>query len=175
MTGGSRTDTDLRVAVASDPEPSAAIIEEVAVWGDTAGFPSWMPGSFTGPDSVGISRLRGDIANGGLYLIWRGERAVGTLSLLENDPIYWPDAGEEALYLHRFAVSRGAAGAGRYAVQWCLRETRRRGRPYLRLDCLRDNPGIRRYYESFGFVAVDEKLVNGTQCSLYEVSVAAAS
>jgi GNAT superfamily N-acetyltransferase len=173
MTGESQTDTELRVAASYDPEPSAAIIEEVAAWGEAKGFPSWTAGSFTGPESVGISRLRGDIANGGLYLIWRGERPIGTLSLLDNDPMFWPDAGDEAMYLHRFAVSRGAAGAGRHAVRWCLREAQRRGRSYVRLDCLRDNPGIRRYYESFGFVAVDEKLINGTQYSLYEAPAAA--
>jgi GNAT superfamily N-acetyltransferase len=175
MTGGPQTDTDLRVAASDDPEPSAAIIEEVAAWGKAKGFPSWLPGSFTGLESVGISRLRSDIAVGGLYLIWRGERSIGTLSLLENDPMFWPDAGDEAMYLHRFAVTRGAAGAGRHAVHWCLREARRRGRSYVRLDCLRDNPGIRRYYESFGFVAVDEKLINGTQYSLYEAPVASAT
>ena len=171
MTGGPRTESELRVAASSEPELSAAIIEEVAAWGEAEGMPSWSPGSFTGPESVGVSRLRGDIANGGLYLIWRREHPIGTFSLLESDPIYWPDGGDAAMYLHRFAVSRGAAGAGRFAVTWCLRETQRRGRSHVRLDCLADNPRIRRYYERFGFRAVDEKVVNGTRYSLYEVPV----
>ena len=172
MTGGSQTDTDLRIAGSGDAEISAAIIEEVAAWGASEGFPNWIPGSFTGPESVGISRLRGDIATGSLYLVWRGERPVATLSLLEHDPVFWPAAGDEALYLHRFAVRRAAAGAGRHAVEWCLREARRRGRSHVRLDCLTDNSGIRRYYERFGFAAVDEKVIDGTRYSLYEVRVA---
>ncbi len=171
MTGGPLTEFDLLVAASADPGPSAAIIEEVAAWGESIGMPSWLPGSFTGPDSIGISRLRGDIAIGGLYLIWRRGRPVGTLSLLESDPMFWPDAGDAAMYLHRFAISRAAAGAGRHAVEWCLRETQRRGRSHVRLDCLADNPGIRRYYERFGFTAVDEKVVEGTRYSLYEVPV----
>ncbi len=171
MAGGSRTESDLRVAAASEPDLSAEIIEEVAAWGAAAGMPSWSPGSFTGPGSVGVSRLRGDIASGGLYLIWRGDRPIGTLSLLDRDPVFWPDGGDAALYLHRFAVSRAAAGAGRFAVEWCLSETRRRGRSHVRLDCLADNPGIRRYYERFGFTAVDEVEITGTRYSLYEVRV----
>jgi GNAT superfamily N-acetyltransferase len=171
VTGGSQTASEFRVGAVSEPEISAAIIEEVAAWGEVAGMPSWSPGSFTGPTSVGVSRLRSDIASGGLYLIWRHEDPIGTFSLLESDPIFWPDGGGAAMYLHRFAISRGAAGAGRFAVEWCLRETRRRGRSYVRLDCLADNPGIRRYYERFGFTAVDEKVVNGTRYSLYEVPV----
>ena len=171
MTGESRAEGELRVAASSEPEVSAAIIEEVAAWGEAAGMPSWTPGSFTGPDSVGVSRLRGDLASGGLYLIWRGAHPIGTFSLLESDALFWPDGGEAAMYLHRFAVSRGAAGAGRFAVEWCLRETRRRGRSYVRLDCLAENPGIRRYYEGFGFTVVDEVVITGTRYSLYELPV----
>ena len=163
----------LRVGAASEPELSAAIIEEVAAWGAAAGMPSWSPGSFTGPASVGVSRLCGDIANRGLYLILNSDHPIGTFSLLESDPMFWPDGGDTAMYLHRFAVSRGAAGAGRFAVEWCLRETQRRGRLYVRLDCLADNPGIRRYYERFGFTAVDEVVIAGTRYSLYEVPVPA--
>lgn len=175
MTGGSSTESELRVSAASEIELSAGIIEEVVAWGAGAGMPSWSPGSFTGQDSVGVSRLRGDIASGGLYLIWRRDRPVGTFSLLESDPIYWPDGGDAAMYLHRFAVSRDAAGAGGFAVEWCLRETRRRGRSYVRLDCLADNAGIRRYYERFGFTAVEEVVITGTRYSLYEVPVTPAS
>ena len=164
-------DTELRVAASREADVSASIIEEVAAWGVSTGFPSWTPGSFTGVDSVGMSRLRSDIAAGGLYLVWRGDGAVATFSLLERDPIYWPFAGDEALYLHRFAVRRMAAGAGSHAVAWCLREASRRGRSLVRLDCLADNPGIRRYYERHGFTAVDETVIDGTRYSLCEVRV----
>jgi hypothetical protein len=165
-------DPGLRVARSDSPEISASIIEEVAAWGTSEGFPNWIPGSFAGPESRGVSHLLGDIAVGGLYLVWRGDAAVGTVSLLEDDPMFWPAAAVgEALYVHRFAVRRSAAGAGRTAVLWCIAEARRRGRSFVRLDCLQDNPGIRSYYERFGFLAVDEKIINGTAYALYEVPV----
>jgi predicted N-acetyltransferase YhbS len=168
VNGLPKPDPGLRIAQSNAAETSAAIIEEVAAWGAVEGFPSWIPGSFTGPDSRGVSHLLGDIAAGGLYLVWRGDDAVATLSLLEHDPIFWPHAGDEALYLHRFAVRRSAAGAGRTAVLWCIEEARRRGRSFVRLDCLEENPGIRRYYENFGFAAVDAKVINGTAYTLCE-------
>jgi len=171
VSGGPPTDTDLRVAGSGEAEVSAAIIEEVAAWGASQGYPSWLPGSFTGPDSLGMSRLRGDIAASSLYLVWRAGTPVATFSLLERDPMYWPAAGDEALYLHRFAVRRAAAGAGHHAVEWCLREARRRDRRYVRLDCLAENPGIRKYYERFGFTAVDETVTDGTRYTLCEVPV----
>jgi GNAT superfamily N-acetyltransferase len=164
-------DSGLRVEQSNTPEISANIIEEVAAWGTSEGYPNWIPGSFAGPDSRGVSHLLGDIAVGALYLVWRGDEAVATISLLEVDPMFWPNAGNDALYVHRFAVRRAAAGAGRTALLWCTDEARRRGRSFVRLDCLRDNPGIRRYYERFGFVAVDEKVINGTSYALYEIAV----
>jgi hypothetical protein len=164
----------IRIAHSDDPATSAAIIEEVAAWGASKGFPSWIPGTFTGPESVGLTRLRGDIATHSLYLVWRGESPVATFSLLERDPIYWPDADDDALYLHRFAVRRAAAGSGRHAVTWCLHEAQRRRRAFVRLDCLAANSGIRRYYEGFGFAAVDETVIDGTRYGLYEAPVAAA-
>ncbi|HVC41919.1 MAG TPA: GNAT family N-acetyltransferase [Candidatus Saccharimonadales bacterium] len=175
MTGRTEADTDLRVTGAATPEISAAIIEEVAAWGASEGFPSWTPGSFTGPESIGMSRLHNDIATASLHLVWRDGDAVATFSLLERDPLFWPAAGDEAMYLHRFAVRRAAAGAGRRAVEWCLHEAQQRGRLYVRLDCLAENPGIRRYYERFGFTAVDEAVIDATRYSLYEVAVPGAS
>jgi GNAT superfamily N-acetyltransferase len=122
-----------------------------------------------------VSRLRKDLESGSLYLVWLGDRPVATFSLLESDPMYWPAAGDDALYLHRFAVRRDAAGAGRRAVEWAVEEARRRGRDYIRLDCLAENPGIRRYYESCGFAAVDETVIDEVRFSLYELLVTAVA
>ena len=163
------------MAGSRDAQLSASILEEAAAWGVAEGFPNWIPGSFTGPEGVGFSRLCTDIAADSLYLVWRGDIPVATFSLLERDPMFWPLAGDDALYLHRFAVRRTAAGAGGHAVEWCMGEARRRDRSFVRLDCLADNPGIRRYYERFGFTAVDEKVIDGTRYSLYEVTVSEAS
>lgn len=166
---------DIRTAHLDDVEVSASILEEVAGWGASAGLPSWSPGTFTGPDSVGIARLRRDAGSNSLYLVRRDERPIATFSLVENDPLFWPSAGDEAMYLHRFGVRRTAAGAGRTAVAWSADETRRRGREYLRLDCLAENPGIRRYYEGCGFRAVDERIIDGVVFSLYEMAVGSKS
>lgn len=120
-----------------------------------------------------MSRLRKDLEIKSLYLVWAGDRPVATFSLLGSDTLYWPAAADDALYLHRFAVRRDAAGAGRHAVEWAVGEARRRGREYIRLDCLAENPGIRRYYERFGFAAVDETVIDGVRFSLYEMRVTA--
>jgi ribosomal protein S18 acetylase RimI-like enzyme len=161
------------IRLAEEIETSADILEAAASEGASEGRPSWSPGSFTGSESVGMSRLRKDLETKSLHLVWVGDRPVATFSLLRSDALYWPASADDALYLHRFAVRRDAAGAGRHAVEWAVGEARRRGREYIRLDCLAENPGIRRYYERFGFAAVDETLIDGVRFSLYEMRVTA--
>ena len=168
MINRSNGDENTRIARSNDAETSAAIIEEVAAWGAAAGFPSFGPGAYAGHESRGMGYLRDDIAANGLYLVWQNGSAVATFSLLDQDPMFWPNAGDDALYLHRFAVRRAAAGIGRHAVAWCFDEARRRGRSCVRLDCLANNPGIRGYYERFGFVTIEERVINGTHYALYE-------
>jgi RimJ/RimL family protein N-acetyltransferase len=62
-----------------------------------------------------------------------------------------------------------AAGIGSYAIRWVIDEAGLWQRRYLRLDCLADNPRIRRYYESAGFTLCGETVVAGTRLSLYEM------
>jgi len=122
-----------------------------------------------------MSRLRQDAESGCLYLVWLGDEPAATFSLPSVDTRFWPDAGDDALYLHRFGVRYHGGGIGRSAVGWMVNEARRRGRPYLRLDCLADNPDIRRYYEARGFVERGETTIDGIRFSLYEMEVAATT
>ena len=66
------------------------------------------------------------------------------MSLFPEDPVFWPDSPPDALYLHRFAVRAGhsGSGAGAAALAWADAEVLRRGRRFLRLDCLAQNAGI---------------------------------
>jgi hypothetical protein len=166
---------EIRVAPAGNPVTSAEILEAAAGWGASCGRPSWTPGSFVGPDSIGMARLRNDLERNSLYLVWLDNAAVATFSLLESDSLFRPSAGDEALYLHRFAVLRSAAGCGGHAIAWSVEETRRRARDYLRLDCLAENQGIRRYYERHGFAAVGERVIDDVRFSLCELRVTAAA
>lgn len=60
---------------------------------------------------------------------------------------------------------------GREVLRWADGETLRRGRRFLRLDCLADNPGIRACYERAGFERRDELEVEGLRFALYERAI----
>src|ERR1700722_1043443 len=162
---------EVRAVDASELDISVDILEEAAVWGGSDGRTSWPSGWFSDPAGAGRARLHKDIASRSLYIVWLDGKSASTFALLDADPARWPAAGDEALYLHRFAVRRSAAGVGRRALEWMVAEVRRRGRMYLRLDCREDNPGIRGYYERLDFNCVGETTTDRLRLSLYELAV----
>ena len=131
--------------------------------------PRGLRGSF-GPDREGRDRLRQALEAGDLYLILVNGETAGTLSLLRDDRSFWPGAPADALYLHGFAVrgSHTGKGIGSAAIAWAAEEARRRGRRFLRLDCLAENPGIRTYYERAGFEHRADTEIHGIRFALYE-------
>src|ERR1700722_14896828 len=93
-----RTDADIKTA--------CAIMIEAADWLKATGQPLWRPEYLT-PDKVVTAP---DIP---LYLARIDGDPSGTFLLQPEDPAFWPDAKPgEALYLHKLAVRRQAAGSG---------------------------------------------------------------
>jgi GNAT superfamily N-acetyltransferase len=160
---------EIRQATAADVAMVTTILEEVASWVAMNQLEAWDPGFFSSDE--GQRRIRTDIANGEHYIIRSDDTHVGTFVLRPVDEIFWPGAPPDALYLHRFAVLHAASGSGRRAIAWMLDECRSRGRAFLRLDCIDDNPGICRYYESLGCAPLGTVVVSGRRLRLYELRV----
>jgi GNAT superfamily N-acetyltransferase len=145
----------------------AALLDEATIWVNELGFSQW-PLPFP-PDELAAAVERGEV-----YVVEDEEgEAVATVTILRDDPTYWPDSPPDALYVHKFAVRRDRAGRGigSAVVEWANAEAAEAGREFLRLDCLGDNPGIRDYYEGLGFEHRGDLVLNGLNMSLYERAV----
>jgi predicted N-acetyltransferase YhbS len=103
--------------------------------------------------------LRGRVARGELYVVDVDGEPAATFTLLLDDLFFWGERPPNAVYLHKLAVRRAFAGRklGEQIVDWIVAEAAARGREYVRLDCQRDLPGIRAYYERLGFELRGEK------------------
>jgi GNAT superfamily N-acetyltransferase len=158
---------NVRQAQADDADIVAALLDEATTWVNDLGFNQW-PLPFP-RDQLGVAISRGEV-----YVI-EGEdgEAVGTVTILEDDPMYWPGRSNDALYVHKLAVRRDHAGRGIGAaiIEWANAEAAETGREFLRLDCQGDNPGIRDYYEGLGFEHRGDLEMNGQPMSLYERAV----
>lgn len=118
-------------------------------------------------------RLESSVKKGELFVARLGETMVATWRLLATDPEVWPEDQGEALYLHTLAVdpTRRGGGLGAQVISWCRTEVARRGRSWLRLDCMAENPGLNAFYASLGFQRRDEKTVDGFSCRRWEIEV----
>ncbi|MFL5798859.1 MAG: GNAT family N-acetyltransferase [Actinomycetota bacterium] len=161
----------IRRAGSAEVDQAARVLEDAIEWAAELGFDSWPPGTFSDPGAWGHGRLLEALDSHGLFLARRAGETLATFSLLPEDQLFWPDAVDDGLYLHRFAVRRAhpGAGIGAQCLQFMREEVGRAGHRFLRLDCLAENPGIRRYYERAGFEHRGDTVVNDMRFSLYEL------
>ncbi len=145
------------------------ILSETARWLEEKGQPLWSPSSLT-PE-----KLLEHYPQGALYLGWLEGQAVATAVLLEQDPLFWPDAlPQEALYLHKLSVARAwsGRGLGQQILDAARAETGQRGRRFLRLDTVSHNPALNEFYTKYGFARVAQDVQVGIYAvNLYQLEV----
>jgi predicted N-acetyltransferase YhbS len=163
--------TFLHQALDDDLEAVAGILEDAARWVESLGVPSWEPGTFHDPSGRGRKQLLEAVGSNALFLARIGEEPVATVSLFDVDERFWPGAPADALYVHKLAVRRAWAGRdiGGAILRWSMDRARARGKAFLRLDCPRDDLGVRTYYERHWFQHRGDLTVGTFEASLYEL------
>jgi GNAT superfamily N-acetyltransferase len=130
---------------------AVALLIRVAGWAETVGPRLWTADDFPLDQYVAHARA-GELIGG-----FRAGQLVACMLLRSQDPIFWPEAVEgDALYLHKLAVDRSAAGQGLGAamIHWACETARARGTWALRLDTLPAGP-LPDFYGRLGFAFVD--------------------
>jgi predicted N-acetyltransferase YhbS len=154
---------NVRLATAGDISVIASMLDEATAFVKTKGRDQWR---------VPFPRreLREAVGRGELYVVHLDREPAATFTLLLDDPFFWGARPPDAVYLHKLAVRRVFAGRrlGEQIVEWVLRDALGRGRDFVRLDCQRDLPGIRDYYERLGFRLAGEKEKGQRAWALYE-------
>jgi GNAT superfamily N-acetyltransferase len=145
---------EITPAVPADLDDVLDILSESARWLTSRGIYQWI-------DGFPRELIAGDIARGEVYVARRERRAVGTFTLQWSDEMFWPDAADEAGYIHRIAVRREARGLGVELLKFAERATTATGRKLLRLDCFSGNNALCSYYERSGFVRRADVEVDG--------------
>jgi GNAT superfamily N-acetyltransferase len=155
---------NVRLAMPADVPLVAAMLEEATAYVRTKGSDQW-------PVPFPQDELRGCVSRGELYVVEVEGHPAATFTLLLDDPWFWGERPPDAVYLHKLAVRRMFAGRrlGERIVEWIVADAATRGRAFVRLDCQRDLPGIRAYYERLGFELRGEKTKGAARAwALYE-------
>ena len=143
---------DVRRVAAGSAGDAVAILLEAAAHFAARGIEVWTA------DELHEADFAAAASAGELYLGYAGRHAVATMLLQSADPVYWPEAAPgSALYIHKVAVRRAAAGGGwlNQLIGHAVREALLREVPFLRLDTL-EGPVLRSLYERLGFAALVE-------------------
>lgn len=143
------TGLDIRPATMDDAEALRALYLEAVEWIQEAkGIRQWNSDMFSPThveqlfreQDVYVAELDGRLA-GAFSINWDKEEGIwGTL--------FHADAG----YVHRLAVARDrkGLGIGRLLLLHAERLISHKGRSWLRLDCMADNPSLNAYYSRLG-------------------------
>ena len=153
---------NVREARREDIKVVARLLDEASRWVGERGFEQW-------PLPFPRTQIAEAIARGEVFVAEHDGEAVGT------DPQYWGARPPDALYVHKLAVARAHAGRGfgTEVIGWADRRAASLGRQYLRLDCLGDSTGIRRYYERLGFEHRGDLVRGNRNMCIYERRVRA--
>jgi ribosomal protein S18 acetylase RimI-like enzyme len=158
---------NVRPATAEELPLVASILDEATAYVATKGYPQW-------PTPFPVEEIAPACAAQELFVVEEDAEVAAVFVLVWDDPRFWGERPPDAAYLHKLAVRRRFAhrGLGVAIVRWAEDQARAAGRPYLRLDCLRDNPWIRSFYEGLGFEPRGELELVGWTAALYEKPVA---
>ena len=157
---------EIELARVQDADAIAAVRTEAAKWL----VDHQKPNDWPVPFPVGL--VLGDINRRILHVVrvTDSDRLAGTITLDWSDVENWGVQAPDAGYVHGLAVSPELRGRqiGKEMLDWADRQVRRRGRRYLRLDCMVENFELRHYYELLGFVFRGNGLSATNKAALYE-------
>lgn len=142
--------TALSVSWASrnDVDTVSMILREAGDWLRARGMPLW------DDEELRPARLLPSRVQHRYCLARRGADAVGTARIQWADEELWPEATSgEAVYVHRIAVRRAAAGTGipKALLDFADEVARTRGASCVRLDCDASRTRLCELYVSLGF------------------------
>jgi GNAT superfamily N-acetyltransferase len=141
------------MAVPRQLDDVLSVLDDAATWLQSGGVVQW-------PSRFEPSWVEGALRRGETWLVRVGERVSATVTVDQADSA-WDGLPGRALYVHRMAVRREAAGLGGAILTWAAGVARERGCESLRLDCVASNARLRRYYEAAGFVHCGDVTVAG--------------
>jgi ribosomal protein S18 acetylase RimI-like enzyme len=148
-----------------------SLLREAAVWLNNKGIDYWQ--NWLNPPQKHIKWIQEGIINKEFFLVYNSNELVGMYRLLINDPIFWGNKLDKAVYIHSLTTKReySGKGFGKLIIFDIEKEAKEKGFQFIRLDCGSDITGLCNYYESIGFQNVGICEVDGYKTKLYQKEI----
>ncbi|MDQ0271677.1 GNAT family N-acetyltransferase [Cytobacillus purgationiresistens] len=144
---------EVKLAQGKDEYLLIHFLKDVSFWLKEKEIDQWGFLAAGGEDD----EIREAIRNKQTFLMKKDQRMIATFTLYdlqsEWDIHTWGKLDDQAVYLHRLAVSRLSIGSGigkialRCAEEYC----KKNGKSILRLDCIENNKKLNQFYLDNGF------------------------
>lgn len=154
-------------ATEKDIDRLYGIIEECADWLQSKSVQQWNP---VYPKKLFFK----DVERGAVFYFTDGEEVIGTATLFEEKPFYYPEDvwndKAKVWYLCRFAVPRKlkAKKVGEKIIEEIENKAKQRGIEWIRMDVVKANPFLESYYSKFGYERVSEVMLKDTPSILMQ-------
>jgi len=165
------TQINLRKARPDEMDKVLKLLKEAALWLRGKKINYWQ--QWLDPPPNFVSWIQRGFDNDEFFIVEQDGNTAGCFRLQWQDPQFWGQKIYKAGYIHSFTVKRELAGQGTgYKLLKLIEDyCRDNGKNLLRLDCGTDIPGIRKYYEKFGFKWVEDTVYAGYLTTLYEKQI----
>ncbi|MCX4451645.1 GNAT family N-acetyltransferase [Streptomyces sp. NBC_01789] len=144
----------LRLATTEDVDALMALRIEAEGWLAAAGIDQWRNPRTRGP---ALAKWVADIEAGRTWVL-EDQVVVATVTLALPDMDFWrtSDDPESAVYVAKLITARATKGRGLGSrlLDWSGSQARAQGKPWVRLDCWRDNLALQDFYMREGFAHV---------------------
>jgi GNAT superfamily N-acetyltransferase len=165
---GTLMEISFRKASAVEMPIVLQLLKEAALWLRTKKIDYWQ--NWIDPAPNFVNWIQRGFDDDEFFLVETVGRTAGCFRLQWQDPMFWGPQPDDAGYMHSFTVRRDLAGNGLgYRLLDMITDyCDARAKMWLRLDCGADVPGLRKYYENYGFRWVKDMVYAGFPTTLYE-------
>lgn len=139
---------EIKLAEEKDVPQILKIIKQRCDWFQENNIEQW--GSWYYEDLYDKKYFLDAMKKYSLYIVKNQKEIIGAFLLKYENEKYWKDK-EKSVYLEHFVTKVGNKGVGEIILNFIQKLAKEKELKYLRLECMRINPKINKYYKNHGF------------------------
>lgn len=143
------------------------ILEQRCLWMEKNNIKQWESNSYT--VTFDYKYFEEQIKHNKVYVA-KIDKVVCGLFLLSDIDNLWSDS-VDSLYIHHLATDMNYSGLGKIMIDKIKQIALQNNKSYIRLDCVRENKKLNKYYEKLGFVLKKSGIIGSYNYNLRELKL----
>lgn len=155
------------LAIKKDIRDILNILEQRCIWMEEKNIEQWESNSYT--VTFNYKYFKNEIENNNVYVAKIDNKVRGVFLLREYDK-FWKDS-KNSFYIHHLATDINYPGLGKIMINKIKEIASQNNKLYVRLDCVKENKKLNKYYEKLGFVLKKSGIINSYNYNLRELKI----